>query len=226
MTRQTILRGVLVLLLLLIPASLAFGNSGSPALFFPGLVAFSPLLGLPATLVAAVLERPFVSRAGIQTHALTRSIRANVLSWLVGLFFVFLLGSNQVAVMLAILYFILAIPISILIEGGYYWAILKRRGGGLRWRWVIAANVISSVCLVALDFVPSILQEKYPRLEFVVEPNRPTLYWILAIISVALVAFALRPLGKGQRVVPEASEHGPGFECDATEQSMTHAADT
>ena len=164
-------------------------------------MAFSPLLGLPATLVAAVLERPFISRAGIQRYALTRSIRANLLSWLVGLFFVFLLESNQVAVMLAILYFILAIPISILIEGGYYWAILNRRGGGLRWRWVIAGNIVSAAFLMSLSFVPGILRSEYPRLEFMVEPHEETVRWLLAAICLAWWCLHFGRSAKGGRPI-------------------------
>jgi hypothetical protein len=223
MTRQTILRGVLVLLLVSLTAEAALANAISPVLYVPGLVLISPLVGLPATLAAAVLERPFVSLAGIQRHAIARSIRANLLSWLVGLPFSFFAVASPGEG--ALLFFaILAVLISIAIEGGYYLRVLERQGAVLRFRWVVAANVLSSALLIGLSFAPGILRSRYPRLEFVVEPHQPTLYWILAAISVALVAFALRPLGKGQPAVPEATEHGPGSECDTTEPSLTHAA--
>ncbi len=228
MTRQTILRGVLVLLFISISAQVALANGGallSPVLYVPGLVVLSPLLGLPVTLAAAVLERPFVSLAGIRTYALTRSIRANLLSWVVGLvvmvvavfirpvardlaaewsgdalFSVFALGLLEIA------YFILAIPISILIEGGYYRAILRRQGGVLRWRWVVAANVFSNVVLVAMAFVPEILREDYPRLVSNVEPHLETVWWVLAATCLALVVFAFRPLREPVQAAPEATQ--------------------
>lgn len=243
--RQTILRSALVLLFISISAQMAWANGGawlSPVLYVPGLVVLSPLLGLPVTLAAAILERPFVSLAGVRTHALTRSIRANLLSWLVGLVFMVVViffalpvtyldrvlsGDPIVSVfalwLLEMAYYILAIPISILIEGGYYRAILRRQRGVLRWRWVVAANVFSNVVLVAMAFVPAILRKNDPTLVRNVEPHLETLWWLLAAISAALVLFALRPLGKGQPAVPEATEHGPGSECDAAERSLTHA---
>jgi hypothetical protein len=226
MTRQTILRGALVLLFISISAQMAWANGGawvSPVLYVPGLIVLSPILGLPVTLAAAVLERPFVSLAGIRTHALTRSIRANLLSWVVGLAFMVVarffarpvayfervLSWDPIVLLIALwwlemAYYILAIPISILIEGGYYRAILKRQGGVLRWRWVVAANVFSNVVLVAMAFVPGILREDHPRLVRNVEPHLETVWWALYAFCIVLVAFALRPLREPLQAPAEA----------------------
>jgi len=220
MTRQTALRGVFVLLLVLMPAGLALANSGAPVLYLPGLVMISPLWGLPATLAAAVLERPFVSRAGIQRHALTRSIRANLLSWLVGLvislFMVAFIAAGPkplgfaAAVVFAIACVIcLPVVFSIFVEGGYYVQVLRRDGAILRWRWVIAGNIVSAAFLTSLSFVPDALRREYPQLEFMVEPHREPLWWLLAAISLALVLFALRPLGQRQQVIREAPQFAP-----------------
>jgi hypothetical protein len=237
MTRQTVLRGVLVLWLVLIPAGLAFGNSGAPfelVLYVPGLVVLSPLLGLPVTLAAAVLERPFVSCAGIRRHALTRSMRANLLSWLLGLvimffggfagylaahlfsesvFFPYVLGLVEIA------YFVLAIPISIVIEGSYYNSVLYHNGGVVRWRWVIAANIFSNAVLVAMAFVPGILRENHPKLVRNVEPHLETVWWLLAAMCLVLVAFAFRPLREPLQAPAEATQ--PPAEADSPREEFS-----
>ena len=225
MRRQTIFRSLLVLLFLSIPAQVALANGAawlSPVLYVPGLVVLSPLLGLPVTLAAAILERPFVSLAGVRSHALERSIRGNLLSWLVGLTIMFGVSlavyfiatvpmSYVVAVettlsLLAMPFFILAIAVSILVEGGYYQTILRREGGILRWRWVVAANVFSNVVLVAMAFGPGILRENHPRLVRNVEPHLETVWWILAAICLALVVFAFRPLREPVQAATEPSQ--------------------
>jgi hypothetical protein len=201
---------------------------------------FSPLWGLPLTLLAAVLERPFVSRAGIRTYALTRSIRANLLSWLAGLIFVFLFalftpgsmsnprsGYGPVE-LLATIFFVLAIPVSTLIEGGYYRAILKRQGGLLRWRWVIAANVFSNAVLVAMAFMPKFLWGHGAIPSWCFEVRLLTLWlvlsealsWILAAICLAIVAFAFRPLRKPLQAEPEAIQTAAKAESPRKEVCM------
>jgi len=76
---------VLALLLVLLLATTAMANVIAPFVWlWPGVVAMSFPVSLPATVLAAFLERPFVSRSGIQRHALRYSLRANFLSLLVG----------------------------------------------------------------------------------------------------------------------------------------------
>jgi hypothetical protein len=203
MTRQNVLRGVLVLWLVLIPAGLAFGDTGTTMLYFvPGIGAIGLVAALPLTLVAAVLEWPFVSRAGIARYAFTRSLRANLLSWLVGVIVTFLFFAGPGPILLAFAYSLLAIPISIVIEGRYYTAVLAREGGVLRWSWVIAANFFSTFSLNVVVLSPVLIRPDLLRKSGLIEG--PPL-WALAAMCLVLVVFALRPLREPLQVPAEAS---------------------
>ena len=63
----------------------AFANTIAPtAYFWPGVLPLTLGLALPATVLAAVLERPFVSRAGVTEHTLWYSLQANCVSPVLG----------------------------------------------------------------------------------------------------------------------------------------------
>jgi hypothetical protein len=49
----------------------------------PGLAIAGPALGLPLSVLASFLERPFVSLAGVRRHAIWYSLQANCISLLV-----------------------------------------------------------------------------------------------------------------------------------------------
>src|SRR5213082_938665 len=63
----------------------AFANSIAPtAYFWPGVLPLAFGLALPASVLAAFLERPFVTRAGVREYALWYSLQANLVSLAVG----------------------------------------------------------------------------------------------------------------------------------------------
>jgi hypothetical protein len=227
MTRQTILRGALVLLFFSVLAEAAMANSGAAihVFFIPGVAVFSPLLGLPVTMLAALLERPFVSWAGIRSYPLTHSIRANLLSWLAGFVFISFValwnagfmsdskgGYGPVEWVVAVL-FVLAIPVSILIEGCYYRTILKRQGSVLRWSPVIAANIVSNTVLAAMAVAPAILDPFFSinRIADCLSAYQwfavsEMLEWILAAICLDMAVFAFWPLSKRGHAPAAASD--------------------
>ena len=70
------LRSLLVLILALVPATPALANSlASWVWIWPGMVSSDPLFGLLPTVLASFVERPFISRAGVDSRPLLRSIR-------------------------------------------------------------------------------------------------------------------------------------------------------
>src|SRR5947209_12590324 len=72
-------------ILLLAFASPAFANSIAPtAYFWPGVLPLMLGMALPASVLAAVLERPFVSRAGVREYAFWYSLQANLVSLVIG----------------------------------------------------------------------------------------------------------------------------------------------
>lgn len=52
----------------------------------PGCALIGPAMGLPLSVLAAFLERPFYSAAGIKRGAIWYSLQANLISLLVGYF--------------------------------------------------------------------------------------------------------------------------------------------
>jgi len=59
--------------------------------FIPGLAVVTPLLGVPLSIVATVIERPFWTSAGLGRHAVWYSILANFVSLIVGVLIVVIL---------------------------------------------------------------------------------------------------------------------------------------
>lgn len=142
---------------LLLPAA-AQANVALPTLFYGlGGAAVTALM----TLLAAVIERPFVTRAGVARLALLHSLLANVLSGSIGILAIALLEAIDLPEPDSLdltMFLLLAIGllISIVVEGLYYW-LLRRRAGGLRWRWVALGNVVSLLVLVVLHYLLPIL---------------------------------------------------------------------
>jgi len=184
---------ILLGLFILVPAGLAFGNMISPvAGFFPGFFVMSPLLGVPATLVAAFLERPFVSLSGVKRHALVYSIRANLISWFAGA--VLLVFAGPIIFYadspLILLYFVAIVALTIYIEGSYLSSVARRYGGGIRWGWIIAGNLLSSFALVFIGYTSVAWGEADPLLASRVAPY---VNIALAALSVVVLIFGLWP---------------------------------
>jgi hypothetical protein len=89
----------------------------------PGLAMFGPAMGLPLSVLAAFLERPFVTRAGFERNALWFSLQANFVSLLVG--YVMTLGWIAIIIgpggndVLALLWPFCAVGLSIFTERWY-----------------------------------------------------------------------------------------------------------
>src|SRR4051794_6270944 len=114
--------------------------------FLPGLALIGPAFGLPLSVLAAVLERPFYTRAGVERWAIWYSLQANLVSLLVGYL---LLPVAMIALYtVGPLWLPFSVFLSIVIERKY----LKWRAGGFdgRWKWMSWANVFSALALVGV----------------------------------------------------------------------------
>jgi hypothetical protein len=182
-------------LVVLACASPALANSFSPTLvgFFPGLPPLSLGLGLPATVLAAVLERPFVTRAGVREHALWYSLQANFVSLVLG----------YVTFPLALVLFILsghgillwppiAVTISIWSEGEYSRRRVLRHGP-LRWSSIVWGNLLSNLVLLAVPYGAQPLYANRPTLVWDLDPDQDDLFWSALVASGGLfvVSFLL-----------------------------------
>jgi hypothetical protein len=109
-----------------------------------------------ATLLAAVIEVPYVSRAGVQERVWRRTFTANVISTVVGVFFPAYVAAHSEH---TDIFIAAAIALSILVEGAYLsWAASLR----LNWGWLIVGNVTSSVVLLWLSSIWAVSMDRAP----------------------------------------------------------------
>lgn len=153
MTRQRLVAaGTAAAGLLLLAPAAAHGNTGVPLLF----TSQGGLTMLLATVLVAVLERPFVSRAGVERRALLHSIVANVASGVLGVYLPDLASAVRLPepddlTGALVLLLLVGLALSILVESAYYWLAAGRGPRRLRWRWVALGNVASLLALVLLN---------------------------------------------------------------------------
>ena len=106
-----------------------------------------------ATLLAAFLERPFTSAAGFNRNALLYSVRANILSWFLGLLLAYASLSLDRRGSLFFALVFLAIPFSIAIEGGYLSIVKKLDHSRVAWKPVVLGNIFSGLVLLSVTVV-------------------------------------------------------------------------
>ncbi len=167
---------VLAVVLLLAVASPAFGDMISPTLYFwPGVVPLMLGLAVPASVLAAVLERPFVSRAGVDEYALWYSLQANCISMMLG-FLALPVGIFGVY-MCPPLWSMIAVAGSCISEGYWYRWVAIPQQKKMSWLTIVGANLFSSFVLAALPDAALALKEVKPDLKWVLAPYQDTLYW-------------------------------------------------
>jgi hypothetical protein len=197
MQRRSILRFLMILAAILIPATPVFANSlANWVLVWPGVVSIAPIFGLLPTVLVSFIERPFVSRSGVQTLPLIRSLRANLLSFLAGFpvaACVYSINSLQGTIALTTV----AVAVSIAVEIAYLEFVLKDERQELRWRWIILGNIASNSVLIGIALTIMMLQQKYAALGKTVEPYQGVLMGAHLTISFTAVTAALA----GPRIV-------------------------
>jgi hypothetical protein len=127
----------------------AQANSLSPfVLFWPGILHISLIYSLPATLLVAIVERDFFSRPTDRRGNLVLSLRANLLSTIVG---ILLIPATWPALYspLALLWPFAAVAISCAVEIGYVRSCVDR---SYSVGWMIFGNVLSTTLLA---FIPA-----------------------------------------------------------------------
>ena len=168
---------------------IAYANSISPYVWFwPGVVSITLIYAFPASLLAAFVERPFLTAGGIKHRPLVLSLRANFLSTLVGLLLIPI--GWPALYTIGPLWCVVAFGVSCAVEVFY----LRRFSHqAFRWGWAVGANVVSSIILIMLPPVALTIKQNYYRLAWSLEPHEMWLTWSsLAVSITAFVAsFAL-----------------------------------
>jgi len=201
----TVLTG---LILVLGVCRVACANSLSPYIYFwPGVISISFVYAFPASLLAAFLERPFLTAAGIRRSALVFSLRANFLSTVVG---ILLVPIGQPALFtIGPLWSVVAFGVSCVVEIFYL-----RRYSGQRFTWgrVIGGNAVSSVVLMVLPPIGLIIGQAYMKWGWSFESHEGWLTWsaMAASVAVFLASFKWWPIDRGEMDAAADSGGGAG----------------
>jgi hypothetical protein len=184
---------------------------GPSAGFFPGFLPLALWLALPASVLAAFLERPFVSRAGVRNHALWYSLQANLVSLAVG--YLTLPVAIEMIYLNPFLWSPVAVAASIWCEGTYYRLRGLKGTRPLRWRPVIWGNVVSSLVLLFLPGIAAWLRQADSSLTWRLAPYEAGLLWggvagSIALFAVSFLVPILRPpAGVPTEASPPGGEH-------------------
>ena len=200
-SRRTISPWIVILLALGFPARADACGGHSYASFYaclPGLTMVGLHAGFALAILAAFVERPFVTRAGVRTGALWFSLQANLISVLLtsvaGVVVMGLAwGPNGDMILFA--WMAAALGLTTLVE--HAWLSRKRDAEvpQLRWGWVLAGNLVSAAVGFAMPFLRSIFETDTYRYIYGIQKWRD---WIslatwTGVAVVFVLAFTLAP---------------------------------
>jgi hypothetical protein len=163
----------------------------------PGLALVGPAMGLPLSVLAAFIERPFVMRSGVRRHALWYSLQANLVSLLVG--YVGLFGAVVVVnafnlsgadSALFTIWPLIAVAISAIVERSYLAA--RTRPVRVTWGWNILGNVLSAGTCVGLLFLVVYLRREFWESRMVLAPYQDALHIVAGLGSIGMYIAAFR----------------------------------
>ena len=160
--------------------------------FLPGLALVGPAFGLPLSVLAAMLERPFYARAGVARWAIWYSLQANFASLLAGCL---LLPAAMIALSaVGPLWMPVSVFLSIVIERKY----LKWRAGGFDggWKWVGWANVFSALALVGVLLLTTPFATDQTKLALFPYQKNLTYFGIAASLAAFAASFIVPAMGR------------------------------
>ena len=167
----------------------AYANAISPyVLRWAGVGSINPLWAFPASLLAAFVERPFLTFAGLKYRTLVLSLRANFLSTVVGIALIPL--AIPLLFIIGPLWYVAAFALSCTVEFLY----LRRFDRDLDLSLTIAANLGSSLPLLGIAPAATVIADPLGGLASALSPH---LLWLncmaLALsLTVFLSSFAFK----------------------------------
>jgi len=185
-------------------ANLALANGSAPLIpllpehLFGAALDIWPLavlIALPASVLAAFIERPFITRAGVARCTLWYSLQANLLSMLFGYLLlvpVALITAGLVP-FFYLLWMLFAVLFTIAIESFYLNKVAAPPGRKLTTGPIAWGNLLSCLTILLVQFVVEALRYECPFLVRLLLPYRELLLWLGAAGSVVifLVSFLL-----------------------------------
>ena len=176
----------------------AHANSLSPYVYFwPGIISITLVYAFPASLLAAFLERPFLTNAGINHRPLVLSLRANFLSTIAGILLIPI--GYPALYTIGPLWCIVAFGVSCAVEIFY----LRRYSHqSFTWGWAVGGNAISSAVLMILPPIAIAIRQNNYQLAWSLERHQVWLAWSSLGVSVALflASFAWSIVAKTETV--------------------------
>jgi len=161
----------------------------------PGLAFVGPAFGIPLSVLASFIERPFYSRGGVTTHTIWYSLQANCISLAAGIPLAFLFGLIAAAFGAAAsdtAFFVvwpgIAVCASSIIERSYI--VRRREVPPLSWAWAFAANVASAAVCIAILFAVVWLRSDRPSWGENLQPYVVPLQLFAAAAGAGLFVFS------------------------------------
>jgi len=151
----------------------------------PGLGIIGPLFGLPLSVMAAVIERPFLTAAGLKRDTVWYSIQANFISLLAGYPLVCVAAGLESFGGAMLLWPFAAVLISTVIERAY---MNKTVGLVLPFGWVLGANTVSALACVMI-LVPVHALDR-PEIKYALLPYGIFLSVVLGLFCLVAVVAA------------------------------------
>lgn len=190
------------------PVFLVFANIIAP--FFtmaPGILPMMWWAAFPATLLAAVIERPFVQRAGVRDQALWYSIQANFFSLMIGYALIPISGILMYGCGLGLL--VGAVSMSVWSEGKFYqWRALPAQRQ-LHWPALWWGNVTSSLFLMFLSPLAMALDKRWSIRSYLL-PYEDIFNLSNVLISLAIFWFSFRATRAGSDAnTPPSTDDSP-----------------
>lgn len=188
----------------------AHANSIAPFVWFwPGVLHAGFFYSFPATLLAAVIERDFVRLAGERKGNLVLSLRANLLSTLVGILlipFARMAIYSGPATMLS--WCLAAFAISCVVEVAY----LKHVDRRIQASRLVLGNGVSAATLIVIPWIAEAVKEARFDWAWNLRPHENEMLWIAFLVSAAILAAAwIIPVGQAKEASSSnrtgASEH-------------------
>lgn len=169
---------------------IASANMMSPYLYFyPGAISASIGFAFPASVLAAFLERPFLTAAGVKQRTLVFSMRANFLSTIAGILVIPI--GFPVFYAIGPIWSVMAVGGSCFVEISYLRQFSRQ---SCTLGWAIAGNVVSSVVLITMPYIAVEIRDNHRHLARDIILQGEWIGWSALGVSVALflASFAWR----------------------------------
>jgi hypothetical protein len=220
----------LFLLAVLGLCDIAQANSISPYVYFwPGVISITVIYAFPASVLAAFLERPFLTAAGIKRRTLVLSLRANFYSTLVGVLLIPV--GYQALYTIGVLWCVLAFGVSCITEVYYLRRCAHQQ---FTWRWVVGGNAASSLVLMGVPPIVLWIKHHNQQLVQLIEQYQTWMGWlacgaavvvfVASLVWRSVVATSPSPVDPDAAVPFSVPREPEGFEADAVTSNATRPA--